>query len=94
MTTTPGIRVPALMLLATLAACSGAPNTPEEACRAEARNSPTYKDLMSRLSGNNMAQREGILEDARAAERRAYGACMRARGAPAAGGVEAPRTPR
>ena len=85
-----------LAALLALAACgTTAPRTPEEACRAEARNTPAVREAEQRVNPavENPNSRARVEGEAAAAERRAYLQCMRVRGlSPPGAGVE-PRQP-
>ncbi|WP_376099555.1 hypothetical protein ACE7GA_11675 [Roseomonas sp. CCTCC AB2023176] len=86
----------ALAGLLSLAACgTTTPNSPEAACRAEARDVPAVRDLARRMPPvGNVSQRETVEQEAGLAERRAYVQCMRARGlTPPGAGVEPERRP-
>ncbi|MFH5925379.1 hypothetical protein [Roseomonas xinghualingensis] len=92
--------ISALALLLGLAACAindplpPAANADEAACRAQAQDSPAAKEAFRRLAPGNPTQRDRVMAEAAAAERRVYLRCMRARGLAPRGGVEPVLPPR
>jgi hypothetical protein len=86
-------RLPLLAVIAlplALARCAPPPNlsTPQGQCQAQAENSPEVVALKIQTSGGSMAQQAIALRDLPIARRKAYIACMQARGlAPPGGGV-------
>jgi hypothetical protein len=95
-------RAAAFLFLATaLAACGpgaprpAAPPEPESpeaaACRAEARGAPEVRAVVRQLNAENPQNLARVEDERRAAEIRAFRACMRRRGAALPGGVEPER---
>lgn len=80
-----------LALPLALARCAPPPNlsTPQGQCQAQAENSPEVVALKVQTSGGSMQQQADALRQLPFARRKAYIACMQARGlAPPGGGVE------
>ncbi|MBP0466789.1 phosphoribosylamine--glycine ligase [Roseomonas sp. PWR1] len=95
------VRAFALAALLGLAACGGGvvgrnlPNEPgpdAEACRREALNDPEARRIASSSVAGNLSQEDRVRRELAEALPRIYYACMRRRGAPAAGGVERVRS--
>lgn len=86
------------LLLLVLAGCAMQPahgpappplSPEQQACRAEARNSPEVREIRRRWAPG--VNDRFIEQDVSRAEESAYRACLRARRLPGPSGVEAPR---
>ncbi|WP_149536100.1 phosphoribosylamine--glycine ligase [Siccirubricoccus phaeus] len=88
----------ALGLPLALAACGGRPAAPPEqeppdyrACRAEAERSPELGRVYAQSNPARQDNQERLAAEAHTVRARAFRDCLRARGLPSPGGVEAVR---
>ncbi len=78
-----------LMMVALLAGCTPAPDTPQAACEAEANRDPVVHELMVKSAGSEEFN-QSHLEEMKQARRRATLRCLAGRGLIRPGGVEPP----
>ncbi len=85
--------LPLLVVLASpllLARCAPPPDlaTPQGQCQAQANENPDVRQLAAETSGGSPTQQATALRELPLARRRAYIACLQARGLAPKGGVE------